>query len=276
MKSKLLRALGQAIHIGRTSLSFSQEELAQRAGLHRAYISEIERGERNPSLRTLGKLAEALNVPFATLCELAEELARDPSYATRVNQGKFSLAANASEHEPIDLVRMKAMMSQLNERIAKQDSELSLYFQVFESVPTLVWVKDAENRILRLNSRAAHSLGLRKDQIEGHSTYDLYPAQAAKYHRDDLEVITTNRPKYGIIETYTPISLAHADTRWVRTDKIPMTDDRGKPNGVIVFSTDITDMELTVAALREARDAAQRKNDIASSFAPADPSSSKT
>src|SRR6187401_2484571 len=107
MKSKLLRALGQAIHIGRTSLSLSQEELAQRAGLHRAYISEIERGERNPSLRTLGKLAEALNIPFATLCHLAEELARDQSYAARVNQSDFSLSAATAAEEPISFAKMK-------------------------------------------------------------------------------------------------------------------------------------------------------------------------
>lgn len=40
----------------------SQEQLALDAGMKRSYVSEIERGFRNPSVRALGRLADALNV----------------------------------------------------------------------------------------------------------------------------------------------------------------------------------------------------------------------
>ncbi len=50
---------------GRTGLS--QEKFAARAGLDRTYYAGIERGERNPWVKQLAKIAHALAVPIATL-----------------------------------------------------------------------------------------------------------------------------------------------------------------------------------------------------------------
>ncbi|MGH2957600.1 MAG: helix-turn-helix domain-containing protein [Solirubrobacterales bacterium] len=55
-------AFGQTVRAHRTRRHISQEELAARSGLHRTYVSGIERGERNLSLESILKLAEGLEV----------------------------------------------------------------------------------------------------------------------------------------------------------------------------------------------------------------------
>jgi len=54
-------------------IELSQEELAHEAGLHRTYISLLERGLRNPSLLVMAALAKALGVE---LDELVRDLRR--------------------------------------------------------------------------------------------------------------------------------------------------------------------------------------------------------
>lgn len=54
--------LGKKIHSLRINMRINQEELAFRADLNRNYISEIEAGKRNFSIRVLFRLAKALKV----------------------------------------------------------------------------------------------------------------------------------------------------------------------------------------------------------------------
>jgi CheY-like chemotaxis protein len=61
--------LGMAIKTQRASLGISQEELAHRAGLHRTYISDLERGARNPSIESIEKVAGALQISVSKLFE---------------------------------------------------------------------------------------------------------------------------------------------------------------------------------------------------------------
>ncbi len=48
----------------------SQEELAFKAGVHRTYLSGIERGERNPSLKNITTIAKALEISLPELFSL--------------------------------------------------------------------------------------------------------------------------------------------------------------------------------------------------------------
>ncbi|CAN7164767.1 helix-turn-helix transcriptional regulator [Phenylobacterium sp. LjRoot219] len=50
----------------------SQEELAHEAGMKRSYLSDLERGTRNPTVRALGRLAQALGVPPSRLLQEAD------------------------------------------------------------------------------------------------------------------------------------------------------------------------------------------------------------
>lgn len=63
-----LRAiLAQNVRTFRRELRWTQEELAGNAGLDRTQVSAVERSLGNPSLETIAKMAEALQVPAAEL-----------------------------------------------------------------------------------------------------------------------------------------------------------------------------------------------------------------
>jgi len=71
-EKRLQSNLGEAIRRERSSLGISQDELARRAGLHRTYISDLERGARNPSVGTILKIADALQVTVSELFQASE------------------------------------------------------------------------------------------------------------------------------------------------------------------------------------------------------------
>ena len=54
--------LGLNLRTHRTKLGISQERLAEISGLHRTYISGLERGIRNPSITIIARLADALQI----------------------------------------------------------------------------------------------------------------------------------------------------------------------------------------------------------------------
>lgn len=62
-------AFGRRVRTLRLARGFSQEELAERAGLHRTYVSSLERGQRNVGLDNIHALARALDVTPAELFE---------------------------------------------------------------------------------------------------------------------------------------------------------------------------------------------------------------
>jgi transcriptional regulator with XRE-family HTH domain len=61
------RTFGQVIREFRRRADVTQEDLAENAGLHRTYISLLERGLRNPSLTVIQQLASALKVRMTDL-----------------------------------------------------------------------------------------------------------------------------------------------------------------------------------------------------------------
>jgi len=62
MSEKILKDFGKQVRTIRKTKGVSQEELAHLANLDRSYVGGIERAERNPSLKNIGKIARALKV----------------------------------------------------------------------------------------------------------------------------------------------------------------------------------------------------------------------
>jgi transcriptional regulator with XRE-family HTH domain len=63
------RRLGLNVQRLRRAKGWSQEELADRASLHRTYVSGVERGIRNPTLTVIERLAVTLGASLDTLVE---------------------------------------------------------------------------------------------------------------------------------------------------------------------------------------------------------------
>ena len=68
-----LTAFGRAVRRSREKLGFSQEQFAFEAELDRTYVSGIERGVRNPTLKTILRLTRVLGVAPSALLRGAEK-----------------------------------------------------------------------------------------------------------------------------------------------------------------------------------------------------------
>ncbi|MGZ5064575.1 MAG: PAS domain S-box protein [Usitatibacter sp.] len=144
-----------------------------------------------------------------------------------------------------ELKRAEFETVRANQELKRQQAELRV---LFDLMPAMVWFKDTENNILRVNQRVAQAAGLQVAQIEGRRSDEIYPLEAARYYADDLEVIRSGVPKMGIIET---VRSPEGGEIWVRTDKVPYRDESGKVIGIVVVAQDITELKRDQEALRE-------------------------
>lgn len=71
-KDAICVSFGENVRNLRKARGISQEQFADKVGIHRTYIGGIERGERNPTLTTIQKIANSLGVS-------AKELIPEPA-----------------------------------------------------------------------------------------------------------------------------------------------------------------------------------------------------
>jgi two-component system, cell cycle sensor histidine kinase and response regulator CckA len=138
----------------------------------------------------------------------------------------------------------EAELGALAEASQRQQSELRV---LFDLMPALIWFKDTQNTIVRVNRRAAESAGKSIAELEGQSMFEVYPQDAGKYYSDDLEMIRSGTSKLGIVET-----LRDRDGKelWVQTDKVLVHDEGGKVIGIVVMAQDITERKRAAETLR--------------------------
>jgi len=133
---------------------------------------------------------------------------------------------------------------QATRALEQQTTELRA---LFDLVPAMIWFKDTHNGFLRVNQRVAETTGLRIEEIEGQSAYDIFPEQAVGYYKDDLEVIQSGLPKMGIVEQ---LPGPQGEKRWVQSDKVPVLDAEGTVTGLVALVHDITERKKAEQEIR--------------------------
>ena len=71
-KPDVRERFGTAVKFRREELGLTQEDLAEKAGIHRTYLSDIERGTRNVSLVNIERVAAALDLSLSEFFGLVE------------------------------------------------------------------------------------------------------------------------------------------------------------------------------------------------------------
>ena len=132
----------------------------------------------------------------------------------------------------------------VEEDLRKQNEELQM---IFDSVPAFIFYKDKDGRIIRGNAAVARAAKIPREQWEGKTVFELIPGMAESYHEDDMEVVSSGKPKKDIIEPFE----TSKGVRWLQTNKLPVKDKKGNVTGLIGFSVDMTDRVQIEEALRE-------------------------
>ncbi|MGJ5816618.1 two-component regulator propeller domain-containing protein [Paludibaculum fermentans] len=135
----------------------------------------------------------------------------------------------------------------IEEKLRRQKDD---YETIFNLAPTQIWIKDTQNRCLRINRQVTLDLGLAPEAVEGRTLEELFPQFAGRYFQDDLEVLRTGAPKLGILEK---VNAANGEVRLLFTDKVPRRDAMGETIGVVSFSQDVTDRHRLEEQLRQAQ-----------------------
>lgn len=101
--SSIITRFGASVRKLRFRLGISQEALAEKADLHRTYIADIERGARNVTLRSIDRLARALEVSCADLllqtCQTTASVSQPPGPPAPSELGEILLV----EDDPNDV-----------------------------------------------------------------------------------------------------------------------------------------------------------------------------
>jgi len=145
----------------------------------------------------------------------------------------------------IELEKLKKRFEVSQEKLNNLDEELK---KLMDRVPALIFYKDTKNNYIRVNEYVANAHGMRKEDLEGKSCFEIYPKNLAqKYWEDDLEVIKSGISKLNIIEQWE----TKEGLKWFLTSKRPYVKNNEKIIGIIGISTDITDRIIAEQKLRE-------------------------
>ncbi|AMV24268.1 putative diguanylate cyclase YegE [Gemmata sp. SH-PL17] len=127
--------------------------------------------------------------------------------------------------------------------LVRQRADLQL---ILDTVPALIFHKDRDHRLVRVNNELVRLVGLPREALEGRTDAEIGSPHAEQYRRDDEAIMTEAREVRGVIEPLYTL----AGTRWLQTSKLPYRDATGRVTGLIGFSVDVTEQKLAQDEVR--------------------------
>ncbi len=245
-EARLARAQ-EIAHLGSWELDLAKDKLVWSDEVYRIFglqPQEFEATYNSFLERVHPEDRDAVNSAYSESVRRGTDGYETEHRVIRTKTGEIRWVHEKCQHtrdESGRIIRSIGMVLDITERkkaeeaLAREHEELQT---ILDSVPAWIFYKDRDNHFLRVNRAFAKMMGKPKERLAGMSLQDLYPGeQAEAFWRDDLEVLTSGKPKLGIVE---PISI-DGETRWVQTDKVPYLDISGNVIGIIGFSLDITE-----------------------------------
>lgn len=124
---------------------------------------------------------------------------------------------------------------------------------IIDLSPIAIFFKDKNNNYLRVNKAAAATTEFTIDEITGQSASVIYPDNYKKYYMDDLEILATKKPKFGMLEKFD----VKGKELYYRSDKVPWFNEKGEAAGIICFSVNITEQKKAEEALQKEKNLLQ-------------------
>jgi len=121
---------------------------------------------------------------------------------------------------------------------------------VFDAMPALVWFKDRDHRLRRVNAPAARLSGHASDDVEGRPAREVLAVETAESEAADRAILDSGVARIGALESW---PMPAGQRRWYRIDRVPYLASEGGVDGLLVVARDVTDAKKTDDALLDER-----------------------
>lgn len=121
--------------------------------------------------------------------------------------------------------------------------------KILDSIPAFIFFKSLDGKITWVNEAFLENAGLTKSEVINRYDHELFPFLEIEYLREgEAELVATGQPQRDIMGMS---NIDGAGSRWFKTDKIPTFGEDGKPNGMIGFSFEITEIKKAEVEIQQ-------------------------